>query len=92
MAKGIPSGSTLEFASNAILSDAIAGRQSIKKSQSGQAMAEFVILASVLIISLLFFYEFNGNSTSFENGLNKYSFAAMDFSELGRIWEDSLKK
>jgi len=52
LARGIPTGSSIEFASNAILNDALSGRQTLKKSKKGQAVTEYIILLFLLLLIL----------------------------------------
>ena len=52
LARGLPSGSALEFASNSILSDALTGRKILKKSNQGQAATEYILACALLLIAL----------------------------------------
>lgn len=56
LARGLPTGSSLEFASNAILNDALNGRQTLKNAQKGQATSQYLILLFLLLSFLLGFY------------------------------------
>ena len=59
LARGLPTGSSLDYASNAILNDALQGRQTLKKSRKGQATSEFALLLLFVFMAFAVFFSFS---------------------------------